>query len=434
MDAPTRTVTHVELMKTLDEKFIASALMFEEAMLVASVVVDGSQVRGAGGQIDRERLRRIVARAISNTPSLRLRLRNTPLGVTAPAWVDSGDPSLDYHLRFSCDLPPHELSEGAALSGRANGEMRLDKPLWDVLVTELEADDVSIIIRAHHAFGDGMYGLRILDAMTEDAPFDPETADIAPSAQRAPTTGAGILLAAYRDWLAEFPFGRVAWGEYWRKPFLKRMKRWVGRMLRGRRRRSALKAGLPAYLSQRKYEVVRFDFRAARARARELGGTVNDLVVASALKAAAIANAEQAEVSMLVPISHKSDRSGDERNHVSMALVIGDTALSFEQLVPAVHAQIERCRAGEEPIAASRKPEGYATYLPWNLRRQFFGPAPVKTVTLWPTIAPDEQLAVLASSYHDTITFAMIANREVDTASLVETMRADVAPQVSEAS
>lgn len=431
MTSDTPAAPRVELMKTLDEKFIATALMFEEAVLAASVEVDGAMVRTTSGAIDRDRIERIVARAINTTPSLRLRLRNTPLGVTAPAWVDAGAPALDYHLRYADTTPATGLSDGALLSGRGSGPMRLDKPLWDVRVADLESGDVSVIIRAHHAFGDGMYGLRILDAMSESEPFDPSSNEVDASTVSAPSTGVGVLLEAYRAWLADFPLGPAAWKEYWRKPFLNRMKRWGGRLLRPSRRRAALRAGLPAHLSQRNYRVERFDFRGARARARQLGGTVNDLVVASALQAALIAAPEAAEVSLLIPISRKTDRAGDERNHVSMATVTASGDLSLEELIASVHAQMEEVRVNGSDPTKQRESIGYATYLPWNLRKQFFGVASIKTVTLWPTIAPHEVIAMLASSYHDTITFAIAANRDVDLDRVVEQLHETVGSPVS---
>ena len=69
----TRPVT-VELMRTLDEKFIANTIVFEAARPAAGFIAEGAALRLADGSLDRELIRRIIAGGSRRIPALRQRL------------------------------------------------------------------------------------------------------------------------------------------------------------------------------------------------------------------------------------------------------------------------------------------------------------------------------------------------------------------------
>ena len=180
----------VELMRTLDEKFIANAIAFEAARPAAGFIADGAALRRADGSLDRELIRQIIAGGSRRMPAMRQRLMRAPLGLTTPGWVPVDHLDLDFHVRFLDDvIDDADLAE--VLAGRQNGEMRLDHPLWDFLVGESASGDVVVVGRVHHAFGDGIFGMRVFDALVADEPYDPGPVDESRPPIRGAANGAG---------------------------------------------------------------------------------------------------------------------------------------------------------------------------------------------------------------------------------------------------
>ena len=404
----------VELMRTLDEKFIANSIVFESARPAAGFIADGAALRRADGSLDRELIRRIIAGGSRRMPAMRQRLMPSPLGLTTPGWVEIDDLDLDFHVRFLDDvIDDADLAE--VLSGRRNGEMRLDRPLWDFLVGESASGDVVIVGRVHHAFGDGIFGMRVFDALVADQPYDPGAIDESRPLIRAPRTGAAMMVAAGRAWWAAQDGPGGAWREYWRKPFRKRLSRWGGRMLRPIRNREIARRGLmQQHLPQWRSAFAAFDHSRVHRRARELGGSVNSLTVAVALEAVEELMDATGDPALLVPISRRVGSGGDERNHVRMVRVSRPAGTVLEDAVPLVQAAIERAAATGETGTADGGWSGYASYLPGRARPQYFGPSRVRRLTLWPVVDPKDDLAVFTSSYGGTLSLAVTARPEVD--------------------
>jgi hypothetical protein len=404
----------VELMRTLDEKFVANRVMFSEAQLAASVVLEGASLRSKSGELDRDMLERLIESSTWKIPVMRTRLKRMPLGLTAPAWVRVKEIPLAEHIRYSTE-PISATGELSPLwAGRGNGDMSIDRPLWDVLFSELDSGDLLATVRAHHALGDGMYGLRILDTLSASEPFEPEAPVIPPIEPTVPRTSLGILLHAYRSWLSSFPLGRAAWREYWRKPFRRRLRRTAGRMMRPFRERREAAQPFPEHLAKRSYRALEFDLADTKRRARELGGSVTHLIVAAAVLATGDGGSGSGEAAMLVPISRRITRNGQERNSVSMVRVVLPVDSELADAVASVRDQIAHAvETGETNIRPGDRWTGYVTYLPWQPRDSFFGRAHIKSVTMWPTIEPHERISFLASSYANGLRLAIIANEEI---------------------
>jgi diacylglycerol O-acyltransferase / wax synthase len=404
----------VELMRTLDEKFIANAIAFEAARPAAGFIAEGAALRRADGSLDRELIRQVIAGGSRRMPAMRQRLMQAPLGLTTPGWVPVDHLDLDFHVRFLDDvIDDADLAE--VLAGRKNGEMRLDHPLWDFLVGESASGDVVVVGRVHHAFGDGIFGMRVFDALVADEPYDPGPVDESRPPIRAPRTGAGLLVVAGRTWWdAQYgPTG--AWREYWRKPFRKRLSRWGGRMLRPIRNREITRRGLVRqHLPLWRSAFAAFDHSLVHRRARELGGSVTSLTVAIALEAVEELAGATGDPALLVPISRRVGSGGDERNHVRMVRVSRPAGTVLEDAVPLVQAAIERAAATGETGTADGGWSGYASYLPGRARPQYFGPSRVRRLTLWPVVDPKDDLAVFTSSYGGTLALAVTARPEVD--------------------
>ncbi len=409
----TRPVT-VELMRTLDEKFIANTIAFEAARPTAGFIAEGAALRLADGSLDRELIRRIIAAASRRIPALRQRLTASPLGLTTPGWVPVEQLDLEYHVRF-LDGVIDDADLAEVLSGRRSGEMRLDRPLWDFLIGESADGEVVIVARVHHAFGDGIFGMRVFDEIVAADPYDPGEVDDSPPPTRAPRNGAGLLVAAGRSWWAAQDDLAAAWREYWRKPFRKRLTRWGGRMLRPIRNREIARRGLmQQYLPEWHSAFAAFDHSVVHRHARELGGSVNSMTVAVALEAVEALAGSTDDPALLVPISLRAGFGGDERNHVRMVRVSRPAGMSLEDAVPLVHAAIAHAAETGQTGTADGAWSGYASFLPGRARMRFFGPARVTRLTLWPVVDPKDDLAVFTSSYGGTLALAVTAKPEVD--------------------
>ncbi|WP_164863484.1 wax ester/triacylglycerol synthase domain-containing protein [Agromyces sp. LHK192] len=437
------TRADVELMATLDEKFIANTVAFEAARPSCAIVVDGAALRRPDGTIDRELVRAVFRRAVDRMPALGMRVRRAPLGLTAPFWVPATEVDFDFHVRFPGGVVPDGPDRAETFSGRRNGEMRLDRPLWDFMAVELESGDVALVGRVQHALGDGIYGLRVIDSLVETEPFDPFDSEgegegaasdhgggagtPEPAAPAGPRTGAGLLIAAGRDWWAAQDGIGGAWREYTRKPFRRRLRRWGGRLARPVKdvvieRRGLVERMLPA----RHSAIAEFALADLRAAARAAGGTVSDLTVALALRA--VARVLPDEPALLVPISRR-DRAtgGNQRNHIVMTRVTAPREATIAETVAMVAEQVAAARDGEAGAGPMHPRAGYASYLPWRPRAAHFGPAPVRSVTLWPVLEPADAIAIFASSYHRGYTLAVTARTDVDLGPVVEEFREAIA-------
>jgi hypothetical protein len=404
---------HVELMRTLDEKFIADPVAFATMRPTAAVVVDGAPLRDATGAIDIELVRALVERATWQFPPMRLRLRPMPWGVTTPAWVAAEDVDLDYHLRF-LDRPPAD--ESAALAGDSNGDLDAARPLWVILVVPLANGDIALVPQVQHALGDGLFGLRVIDALSKNEPFDASDGDADRVPVRSPRTRAGILIEALRGWWRLQGGLRAAWREYSRKSFRRRLRRTGGRILRPFRARRRPPVALPP----RHHAFATFALADAKRAARAIGSSLHDLTVASALQAVEAGLGGEGPVALLVPVSRRAGSTGDERNNISMVRVAVPRGLELPEIAASVHQQVAAAAAAD--ILApppNRDWPGYASFLPWRPRRRYIGQALVRSVILWPVLDPGERVAVFGSTYHEAYTVAVSGTDDLDVPGLL---------------
>lgn len=405
----TSPTVHVELMRTLDEKFIADPVAYATMRPTAALVIDGAELRDATGRLDPARVAAFVERATWLFPPMRLRLRPMPLGVTTPAWVAAEEVDLAYHVRVLAEPPD---PQDAALAGQLNGDLDIARPLWSVLVFPLAGGGVAVVPQIQHALGDGLFGLRVIDALTENEPFDVDE-PVDRTALRSPRTAAAILATAFGAWWRRQGGPRTAWREYTRKSFRRRMRRMAGRI----RRSAGLGRRMPTRLPARRHARVTFPLADVKSAARALGASVHDLTIAIAFRGIEVSGAtgEAERLALMVPISRRAGSTGDERNNISMVRITVQRGQSLGAIAAAVHEQLARAVAGEDlPMPAVQDWPGYASFLPWRPRRRFLGSAPVRSAVLWPVLGPLERIGVFGSSYHDVYTLTVSASADLD--------------------
>lgn len=408
-----------ELIRTLDEKFVANSIAFDAMVAAAALLVDGGPLRTPDGAIDLACIRARFEAVSWHVPAMRQRLAATPLRLTTPAWVPVADLDIAHHVRLHPTVEPDDPDLVELLTGRLNGPMDPGKPLWDVRIIDLDSGRVAIVARYHHVIGDALFGLRIGEVVagTEPSPDVPVVTD----AQRAalgvaPRTGVGILAIAFRAWRSQRHGLRDAWHDYWRKPFTRRLRRWGGRVIRPLKNLAIEWSGEAArVLVPRHSRYLGVDLRSVAKHAYRLGGTVHDLTVAATLRAAAAVDPGRESVSLLVPISRRTAADANVRNHISMVKVTVPADAPIEALVPAVRAQVQA--AVQDPSRrdlGERDWSGYATFVTWGGTPRYFGDALIESVTGWPAGDPRDDLACLSCSYGTRLAICVTTRATTD--------------------
>jgi diacylglycerol O-acyltransferase / wax synthase len=229
-------------------------------------------------------------RRLSLVPRYRQRLAFVPFGQGRPSWVDDPHLNLRYHVRNTALPSPGSERQLKDLAGRVfSQQLDRDKPLWEVwLVDGLEDDRFAVLSKTHHALVDGISGVDIMSVLFDTAPEPAAPPD--PGERWLPRplpSGAQLLAEALLE----------------RATIPAEIGRSVRAIFRGPRRIAAgvrdaaigvgamAWAGLnPAPSSpynrssigpHRRFTWVRADLGELKAIKDELGGTVNDVVLAT---------------------------------------------------------------------------------------------------------------------------------------------------------
>ncbi|HEY0401980.1 MAG TPA: wax ester/triacylglycerol synthase family O-acyltransferase [Blastococcus sp.] len=132
---------------------------------------------------------RLLLSKLPLVPRYRQRVREVPMQLGRPVWVDDPHFQILYHVRHTAVPSPGSDEQLRNLAGRVLGQ-RLDmaKPLWEVwLVEGLENGRWAIISKVHHCMVDGIAGT---DLMQEIFDVDPDVTHPEPkpwTPQRDPT-------------------------------------------------------------------------------------------------------------------------------------------------------------------------------------------------------------------------------------------------------
>jgi diacylglycerol O-acyltransferase len=105
-------------------------------------------------------------------PRYRQVVREVPLELGRPVWVDDPDFNIDYHLRHTALPAPGGEEELRRLVGRVMSQ-QLDrtKPLWEIWVVQgLEDGRWAMVAKTHHAMVDGVSGTELLTVVMDTSP------------------------------------------------------------------------------------------------------------------------------------------------------------------------------------------------------------------------------------------------------------------------
>src|SRR3954454_5483472 len=103
---------------------------------------------------------------------LRRKLREVPMRLDHPFWIDDADFDLDFHVRHTAVAPPGDDRQLAELVARIVGRpLDRTRPLWESYVIECLPDErFGILTKVHHATVDGASGAELLTMMLDESP------------------------------------------------------------------------------------------------------------------------------------------------------------------------------------------------------------------------------------------------------------------------
>ncbi len=153
----------------------ASFLFFENRathMHVAALAIfEVGPLRAPTGGVDAARLARYGASQLGKLPRYRQKLAFAPLS-GRPVWVDDPHFDLDYHLRHTALPPPGSEADLKRLVALVLSQpLDRDRPLWEMwLVEGLERDRFALLIKVHHCMMDGISGANLLTTLFRAEP------------------------------------------------------------------------------------------------------------------------------------------------------------------------------------------------------------------------------------------------------------------------
>jgi diacylglycerol O-acyltransferase len=222
-------------------------------------------------------------------PRYRQRLAHVPLGQGRPIWTDDPHFNPYYHIRHTALPKPADDAALKRLAGRLFSQ-RLDrsKPLWEIwLVQSMSRGRFALVAKTHHALVDGISGVDITTVLFDTAREPTPTAPASPWSAK-PLPGQAKLLGEALLERSTVP-GEMARGA---RALLRAPRRAIAQVKDGLTSVGATTlAGInaPAPPSpfnveigpHRRYTFLDADLARFKAIKDSLGGTLNDVVLAS---------------------------------------------------------------------------------------------------------------------------------------------------------
>ncbi|HEX9259835.1 MAG TPA: wax ester/triacylglycerol synthase family O-acyltransferase [Acidimicrobiales bacterium] len=127
---------------------------------------------GAPGGAGYEATRALILERLEILGPFRRRLREVPLGLDNPYWVDDPHFDIDFHVRHHAIPSPGTNEQLAEAVCRIIARpLDRSRPLWELYVIEgLEGGLVAQLTKVHHATIDGVSGAKMLAALLDTDP------------------------------------------------------------------------------------------------------------------------------------------------------------------------------------------------------------------------------------------------------------------------
>ena len=268
--------TFYERLSALDATFLAVESEAAPMHVGAALIFDAKPLMLEHGGLDIQRLSRYTEAALDSIPRYRQRVEWIP-AFFHPVWVDDDRFNMHFHLRHTRLPQPGDERTLKRLVGRLFSQhLDRSRPLWEFWVVEgLENDCFALVIKVHHCMVDGIAGVQLLEALLQISPDATEREPNEWQARPAPS----------RTQLALNETSHRIDG-------LRKLSRFMPRVRENfQGMSSVLRAGMkPAPRTAftehdispyRRFDWTAFELADMKLIKNSLGGTINDLVVAT---------------------------------------------------------------------------------------------------------------------------------------------------------
>jgi diacylglycerol O-acyltransferase len=278
---------HYDRLSALDATFLEIEDPNVHMHVAAVALFENGPLANPDGTLAFDRVQAMIEKSLEVSPRFKQKLAQVPL-IGDPVWVDDPRFNIAYHVRHTGLPAPGSTRMLKRLAGRILSQ-KLDrsKPMWEMWVVEgVEDGRFAIIGKAHHCMVDGISGFDLMTGMLRlDA--DPTVEPTQKWYPRPAPTPARLLVEEVRR-RAALPFALLgAATDLVRRPLglIDDVRETVAGL------RETLSAGLaptvatplnPEIGPYRRFDWTRTELAAIQEVRAKLGGTLNDVVLATA--------------------------------------------------------------------------------------------------------------------------------------------------------
>ena len=155
---------------SLDSQFLALETRRQTGHVASVAILDPATA--PNGTLTVADIEALITERLPLLPPLRWRLREVPLGLDYPYWIDDEDFDLHFHVR-ELGLPAPGTDEQLAEQVARIVSRPLDRarPLWELyLISGLRSGHLALLTKIHHAVIDGLSGAEILGLLLDLTP------------------------------------------------------------------------------------------------------------------------------------------------------------------------------------------------------------------------------------------------------------------------
>ena len=360
-------MANYERLSPLDRTFLDLEYPETHMHVAAVAVFDAGPLRTRDGGIDIEKIRKYVASRLHLIPRYRQRIARIPLE-NHPVWVDDDRFNLEYHVRHTALPRPGGDEQLKLLTGRiVSQQLDRGKSLWELWIVEgLDGDRFAMISKTHHCMIDGVAAVDLASLLLSPSP-DATIPDPQPwQPHSAPSRRELVMEEARRRLAAPLEFGKAVLNAV-QSPVqaAESVSEQISAVT------ETLGAGLfPASESpfnrpigpHRRFECTAFELADVKRVKNALGGTVNDVVLAtvagavgSFLRSRGFSPEQIAQLDFraLVPVSL---RASSERGTLGNRIASWAARLPIAQTDP--RRRMEAVRAVTADLKQSRQAMG----------------------------------------------------------------------------
>lgn len=140
---------------------------------------------GPVGGFELPKLQALIAERIAFVPRYRQRIREVPLQLGRPIWVDDDDFDLQHQVRGLTLAKPGSRQQLDELVGRLMSRpLDRSRPLWEMsLISGLAGGCFAIVTKTHQVMIDGLMGIDISQVILDDDAAVATPARLAPGNQ-----------------------------------------------------------------------------------------------------------------------------------------------------------------------------------------------------------------------------------------------------------